>query len=232
VDISTAIVVILIVLSLIGRIGKSAQKSQAKRDQPGGQNPSIPYRQNQSQGKAAREGAPKLGTWKGADSFREMLERLEEAATEAQGRKAPAVNFGQAFEESRPVPKPASKSEGIAATEGMVSTQGLVATEGTVSTQGLASAEGAFSTQGLASTEGVVSTQGLASAEGTVSTQGMASTEEGGPVLQRARARVLSSDRVPQASHGYFANSGELRRAVVMSEVLGKPVSLRKRRAV
>ncbi len=190
----SGLLALVAVASLIGRVVKSAQQSQAKRS---GQKPTIPYEQNQPQATSAHESAAKPKAWNGASSLREMIDRLEQAASDQQNRKDPAVNFSQAFEEVKPIPKKVAPFG-----------EGLTSTEGTVSTQGLGSGEGRVSTQGIASTEGMKP----ASAHSAVGT------------------KVPAAPR--RSSHGYFSNVADLKRAVVMSEVLGKPVSLRKRRVV
>lgn len=183
----------LIVASLIGRIVKSAQRSQAKRD---GQRSAVPYQQNQPQQVSAHESTAKPKLWNGG-SLQEMINRLEQAAAEQQNRKDPAVNFSQAFEEVKPFPK-----------KGAPPGEGIASTEGTVSTQGLGSPEGRVSTQGIASTEGMASAS----------------------VHSAAQMKTPAAPRRP--FNGYFSNVADIKRAIIMSEVLGKPVSLRKRRVI
>ncbi len=223
----SGLVIFLIVASLIGRILKSAQLNQAKRNKQDEQNPQIPYEDNQSQASSAHESAAKPRAWKGIDAFREMLEKLEVAGSQQQDRMDPSVNFSQAFEEQQRItPRPKTVQElKTAPIEGVTSIQGLASAQGVYSTQGMASSEGTFSTQGKASAEGIYSTQGMASSEGFGMTEG----------VMRSRSRsssVMTAAAALRPKNGYFSNTQELKRAVIMSEVLGKPVSMRKKRMV
>jgi hypothetical protein len=195
-------VVFLIVASLIGRIVKSTQQAQAKRNAQSGQKPAIPYAQNQPQQVSVHESAAKPKLWNGG-SLQEMINRLEQAAAEQQNRKDPAVNFSQAFEGVAPIPKKSAPPG-----------------------EGIASTEGTLSRQGFGSAEGTVSTQGFGSMEGTGSTQGMTPA----PTFGAAKLNAPAAPR--RISNGYLSNTADLKRAIIMSEVLGKPVSLRSKRAL
>ncbi len=191
----TGIALFLFAAWIIGKVVRSVQQSQVKRNAQNGQTPSIPYQENRPEATAAHESAAKPRVWRGVDSFREMLEQLE-AASEGRETKDPSVNFAQAFEKPATAPKPRPRQgEGIASTEGTVSTQGMPSTEG-------------IGTQGTASLEGI------------------------GSFPAHAAQASAASGTGQRMARGYFSDTADLRRAIVISEVLGKPVSLRRKRAV
>lgn len=171
----SGILVLLALASLVGRIVKAVQKGQQSG---GGRNPPP----SPPQATPAHEAMPPTPrAWRGVEAFREIMAKLEEAASEAPRQPGKPVDFAQAFPEPEP------------------SFQGEV----TVSTQGVGFGEGKSPSQ-----------------------EPRAAKPEGSAPPTRAAPSVRQSAR------GYLAGAGGLRRAVVLSEVLGKPLSLRRGRTV
>lgn len=178
---SSSIILILVLISVVGKIADAVRKDQAKKGNPGsaagrvppapGQ-PTIPYAQN-----PATQAASPVS--KGFNNFREFMKELENEGREAQGAKPqpPKQNKPQTLKQQRPQSAP---KQAAAASD---------------------------------------SVEGSASQEG----------EDTLHISHRNPERQDSNQVLTPKAAAIFASRPELKRAIIMSEVLDKPVSLRRR---